>query len=96
MSVQVSYKKQLLFGIILLLVIVSVIEVLANIWFYGLYTCDFENNIVFSDIDKDTKRKLCLDAIDNQHVMALVFENKITINIDEGFRGGVFGASQFG
>ena len=44
MSVQVSYKKQFLFGIILLLIILIVVEGFAKIWWYELESCAFEDS----------------------------------------------------
>ena len=42
MSVQVSYKKQTVLGIILLLIIFFVVESVANIWWNLQIECEFE------------------------------------------------------
>jgi len=63
MSMVVSYKKQVLLGILLLLILLTVIEVFANIWLYNFYHCDFENNILFKNEDPKIKRQICLDNI---------------------------------
>ena len=47
MSVQVSYKKQTVLGIILLLIIFFVVEIGANIWWSFQIECEFENNEIF-------------------------------------------------
>ena len=44
MSVQVSYKKQTVLGIILLLIIFFVVESIANIWWNFQIECEFEDN----------------------------------------------------
>jgi len=47
MSVQVSKKKQLVFGIIVLIIILGVIEASANVWWYELNTCAFESSEIY-------------------------------------------------
>ena len=64
MSVQVSYKKQFIFGILLLVIILLVIEGFANIWWYEIKTCAFENNELFENMDDKTKKQLCLENFD--------------------------------
>jgi len=72
MSVQVSYKKQFVLGIMLLVVILAVVEVLVNIWLYYFYTCDFEKTEVPErnnpnsraiTAEPETNRKLCLESL---------------------------------
>lgn len=63
MPVQISYKKQVVLGILIFVILVVVVELFANIWLYEIYQCDFEENEVFKDTDKETLRKICLDTI---------------------------------
>ncbi len=63
MSVQVSYKKQFVLGILLLIVLLGVIEVFANIWLYNVYRCEFEDNEIFKNTDPVANRKLCLESL---------------------------------
>ena len=63
MSVRVSNKKQFIFLFLLTLIFLIVVEVLVNIWLYNFYTCDFEKNEIFKDIDPEINRKICLESI---------------------------------
>ncbi len=63
MSMVVSYKKQVILGILLLIILLTIIEVFANIWLYNFYRCDFEDNELFKKVDPEIKRKICLDNI---------------------------------
>ena len=93
MSVQVSYKKQTLLGIIGLLIIFLIIEIIANVWWITQVNCEFQENEIFSDMNEEQKKQLCADLFDvkvsgmelipNQH------SKSITIN-NQGFRGDDF------
>ena len=61
MSVQVSYKKQTLLGIIGLLILFLAIELIANVWWINQINCEFENNEIFQQMDDEKKRQLCVD-----------------------------------
>ena len=63
MSVVVSYKKQVILGILLLIILLTIIEVFANIWLYNFYKCDFEDSEIFSDVDSETKRAICIESL---------------------------------
>ena len=89
MSVQVSYKKQFLFGIILLVLALIIVEGLVYVWWYQLNTCEFEKNEIFANLDDKTKRDICLESYELQFGDTRIsnFEGK-TIRINsEGFRG---------
>jgi len=62
-SLRVSYKRQTLLIIFLLITLLVVVEVLVNIWLYNFYRCDFEERKVLKNFDEETKRKLCLENI---------------------------------
>ena len=93
MSVQVSYKKQTLLGIIGLLILFLVIEVIANIWWITQVTCEFEDNEIFINMDEEKKRQLCIDLYEVKTLGTELIPNQksdsITIN-SLGFRGGEF------
>ena len=58
MSVQVSYKKQTLLGIIGITILLLVIEVIANVWWVTQVNCEFEQNEIFENFDEVEKRQL--------------------------------------
>ena len=58
MSVQVSYKKQTLLGLIGLLILFLAIEVIANVWWITQINCEFENNEIFEQMNDEKRRQL--------------------------------------
>ncbi len=101
MPVQVSYKKQLAFFILLTLIFLIVVEVFANIWLYEFYKCGFENNAGMEDIDPEILRKLWIEGIESDltnpffdeiikpHLGISLNSTLIEIN-SEGYRGPEF------
>jgi len=93
MSVQVSYKKQTLFGIILLLCIFSIFE--SGSRFYELFIsdCSLTGAETLSEYDYFLKRITCYDQQNivyaNQPVLTIIpNQHFTTVNINnEGFRG---------
>jgi hypothetical protein len=93
MSVQVSYKKQVVFGIIGIIVLLLLIELVANVWWLTQIHCEFEDNEIFQNIDEAKKRQLCLDfygiktsgdeLIPNQRSESIIINSM-------GFRGDEF------
>ena len=63
MPVQVSYKKQFVFFILLIVIFLATVEVLVNVWLYYFYRCDFEDSEISKDVNTETKRKICLENI---------------------------------
>ena len=61
MSVQVSYKKQTLLGIIGITILLLVIEIIANVWWSTQINCEFEDNELFASLNDEKKRQLCID-----------------------------------
>ena len=53
MSVQVSYKKQTMLGIIGITILLLVIEVIANVWWVTQINCEFEQNEIFQSISEE-------------------------------------------
>ena len=93
LSVQVSYKKQLTLGIIGIILLLLVIEVIANVWWLTQIHCEFEENEIFQNIDEAKKRQLCLDFYEIKTSGDELIPNQrtesITIN-SLGFRGDEF------
>ena len=92
MSSHISYRKQILLGIIVVVLILGVLEAFANVWWYSINTCEFETSEVYAHLDDKAKRVLCLENYNIQFT-----ENRITpvsgssINVnDKGFRGPEF------
>jgi len=93
MSVQVSYKKQTLLGIIGITILLLVIEVIANVWWITQINCEFEQNEIFENFDEVEKRQLCQDFYNLKTSGDEIIPNQstgsITINT-LGFRGAEF------
>ena len=100
MSVQVSYKKQTLFGIILLLCVFSIVETGSRFYEFFLQGCGLEDASTLSNYDYLLKRYICYDqqSIEyvNQPVLTIVpNQHFTTININnEGFRGAEINVSK--
>jgi len=96
MSVQVSYKKQFIFGFLFLLIILAIVEIIMRIYDYYQPNCLFLTSSVYEELKTEVKQEMCRDNYDikwgdyptiylvpNQHLK--------TININEfGFRGPEF------
>ena len=93
MSVQVSYKKQSVIGIIGLVILLLAIEIIANVWWISQINCEFEQNEIFQNISEEKKRQLCLDFYEIKTSGDEIIPNQstgsITINT-LGFRGAEF------
>ena len=93
MSVQVSYKKQTVLGIIGIVSLLLVIEVIANVWWVTQINCEFEQNEIFENFDEAEKRQLCQDFYNLKTSGDEIIPNQstgsITINT-LGFRGAEF------
>jgi len=93
MSVQVSYKKQTVLGIIGITILLLVIEVIANVWWITQINCEFEQNEIFENFDEVEKRQLCQDFYNLKTSGDEIIPNQstgsITINT-LGFRGTEF------
>jgi lysophospholipase L1-like esterase len=93
MSVQVSYKKQTLLGIIGLLILILVVEAIANVWWVTQVSCEFEENEIFRNMDEEKRRQLCVDLYDVKTLDDELIPNQqsssVTIN-SLGFRGDEF------
>ena len=90
MSVQVSYKKQAILGIIGLVIILGVIEIIANVWWLSSMQCEFEENEIFNEMSVEEKRNMCLELYNVRTSGTEIVPNQssASININShGFRG---------
>ena len=97
MSVQVSYKKQSLLGIIGLLILFLVVEVIANVWWVAQINCEFEENEIFMNMDEEKRRQLCVDLYEVKTSGDELIPNQQSksININSlGFRGEEFSSEK--
>ena len=97
MSVQVSYKKQTLLGIIGLIILFLGIEIIANVWWSTQVNCEFEQNEIFQDMNDADRRQLCVDLYEIKTSGEELIPNQQnkSININSlGFRGGEFSAEK--
>ena len=93
MSVQVSYKKQSVLAIIGIVILLLVIEAVANVWWVTQINCEFEQNEIFQNINEEKKRQLCLDIYEIRTSGDEMIPNQITDSIiinSLGFRGSEF------
>ena len=92
MSVQVSYKKQTIFFIILIFIFLSAIEITIRIYDFYNPNCNFVNSDVFAEVDDELKLQICRDNIalkwDRNPLSLIPNQNLNTISVNsEGFRG---------
>lgn len=93
MSMQVSYKKQILFFSLFLILIIGGIEVVANIWWVNEIKCSFQNNEVFVEMEEEKLKEICQDQsnLNMNEFFILPNQNLNSININSlGFRGPEF------
>ena len=97
MSVQVSYKKQTLLGIIGLLLLFLTIEAIANVWWATQINCEFEENEIFMNMNEEKRRQLCVDLYEvktlGDELIPNQQSNSVTIN-SLGFRGDEFSSEK--
>ena len=93
MYLQVSYKKQFVFGIIFLIVILSAVEGLLRIDDYFNNQCIYMKSNIYPDIDYGTQKQICNDYRDIAYLTAidrqiLPNQDNKTIHINNfGMRG---------
>jgi hypothetical protein len=92
MSVQISYKKQITFFILLILISLSIFEISLRVYDYYFPNCNFLKSEVYDDVKKELKLDICRDnnALKwNTNPLYLIpNQNLKTINVNsDGFRG---------
>ena len=100
MSVQVEYKKQFLFGVIFIIIILSVFEISARLYEYSPVSqqCVFVDKPAVGDMDYFLVKQICIDhnslqysTFPNSSVTSLTPKTTETININSfGLRGPEF------
>jgi len=89
----ISQKKQVIFGIIAITILLLIIEAIANIWWLTQINCEFEQNEIFQNFDEVEKKQLCLDFYNlktsGDEIIPNQTTDSITIN-SLGFRGAEF------
>ena len=80
-------------GIIGIVILLLVIEIIANVWWVTQTHCEFEQNEIFQNLNEAEKRQLCLDFYNlktsGDELIPDQSMDSITIN-DLGFRGAEF------
>ena len=61
MSLQVSYKKQFVFGIIFLIIILSAVELLVRAYEVAFPYCDYIGKDALDNIDLEVQKQECFD-----------------------------------
>jgi len=93
MSVQIGYKKQFLFWIFLILIILISVEISLRIYEYITIPCGIFENDAFSNLKYFEIKNICYDTNTLVHGKAPLFpivpnQYKFTMNINsDGFRG---------
>lgn len=92
MSVQVSYKKQTVFFILLILISLSIIEITIRVYDFYYPQCNFLDSDVFDNVSHDLKLDICKDngAVKwkTNPLLLIPDQHMKTININsDGFRG---------
>ena len=92
MSVQIGYRKQILLGVVLMLLLLGVTEIILRIYDYYFPSCNFYHSEAFQNLDDDLKKTICNDhsklVWENSPLRLLPSQNFKTININsDGFRG---------
>ena len=93
MSMKVSYRKQFLFFTIYLILLLSILEIIANIWWINETKCSFMNNEVFAKMNQKALMEICQDQsnIKMNEFFILPNQNMKSIHINNlGFRGSDF------
>jgi len=95
MSMKVTYKKQFIFYILLILILIFAIEGILRIYFYFDVECAFETTDVYTELDFFQKKQICHDFyyVDSKNPKDstssyIPNQHSPTININNfGFRG---------
>jgi len=93
MSVQVSKKKQIIFGIIVVVLILGIVEAAAHVWWLNIQDCALEESEIYEHLSQEEKRQLCQDLynIRNSGFDLIPNQRSDSININSlGFRGPEF------
>lgn len=91
MSVQISYKKQILFFLLLLIIIFATIEVISRVYEFQYGACAFMNKQLIKELPPGLAKEICTDAISLRQELDFSYppnQHYKRINVNEyGFRG---------
>ena len=93
MSVQISFKKQSLFGILFLILLLLAVEISMEVYEYITIPCGIFQNEAFSNLSYFEIKNICYDSNTLTHGKAPLYhivpqQHKFTMNINsDGFRG---------
>ena len=93
MSVQISFKKQSLFGILFLILLLLAVEISMEVYEYITIPCGIFQNEAFSNLSYFEIKNICYDTNTLAHGKAPLYQivpqqHKFTMNINsDGFRG---------
>lgn len=96
MSVQVSYKKQILISMMFLFVIIAIVEVSARVIEYALYPCNLLKSDTYKNFDYFSIKQICFDQqnllyYEQPFLHLRPDQHSKTVNINSlGFRGPEF------
>ena len=93
MSVQVSKKKQVIFGLIVLVLILGIIEAAAQIWWIDIQDCAIEESEIYEHLSQEEKSQLCQDQYNlrKSGIDLIPNQRSDSVNINSlGFRGPEF------
>ncbi|MBL7001812.1 MAG: SGNH/GDSL hydrolase family protein [Nitrosopumilus sp.] len=92
MSIQISYKKQITFFILLILISLGIFEISLRVYDYYFPNCNFLKSEVYDDVDNELKLDICRDnnalKWNTSPLYLIPNQNFKTINVNsDGFRG---------
>jgi lysophospholipase L1-like esterase len=93
LSVQISFKKQSLFGILFLILLLLAVEISMEVYEYITIPCGIFQNEAFSNLSYFEIKNICYDTNTVTHGKAPLYhlypqQHKFTMNINsDGFRG---------
>jgi len=92
MSVQVSYKKQITFFILLILISLTIFEIVVRVYDHSFPNCSFLQSEVYDDVNNELKKDICRDNNSlkwtTEPLRLIPNQNLNTINVNsDGFRG---------
>ena len=93
MSVQVSKKKQVIFGLIVLVLILGIVEAAVHVWWSNIQDCAIVESEIYKNLSQEEKKQICQDQYNLRKAgFDLIPNQKLdSININSlGFRGPEF------
>ncbi len=83
---KVSLLRQFIFGIIVLIIILGIVEAASNVWWSNIQDCALEESEIYEHLSQEEKRQLCQDLynIKNSEIknLNLIYSNLDGANLD--------------